>query len=261
MKTSLRSQFLTLVFCTGSLVSAQETSVPNQWTNTSGAAIQGDFVKLEGDALVLRKDGKEFKIPVAKLSLPSLEQARQLAGGTATAVPAAAESTPAVIPEHSTVPQEGAWKAGIATGFPKPGIDRLFLVNRGWVEGKLLAADSSSVTMQVAEDTLRLPRNQVSLIGLSDYLDPGKRTADKVVRLRIVMEGAAECATLHFNNGAVIKKVDKEPQWVEGSDADDKASTDATTISFDRGPAISRSPDSLRYFAAAPVERTRGVRD
>jgi len=228
MKPSSIRQFLTLVFCSGSLVSAQEATASMLWTNTSGVAIQGDFVKLEGDTVVIRKDGNEARIPLAKLSRPCREQARQLAGDTATAVLAVAESTPVVIPEHTAVPQEGAWKAGIATGFPKPGIDRLFLVNRGWVEGKLLAADSSSVTMQVAANTLRLPRNQVSLIGLSDYLDPGKRTSDKVVRLRIVMTGAAECATLHFNNGTVIKQVDKEPRWEEGGDADDKASTDAT---------------------------------
>ena len=119
MKTSLLSPWLTLVFCCASLVCTLQTSVGNQWTNTDGVAIQGDFVKLEGDVLVIRKDGKESKIPLDKLSQQSHAQARRVAG-LVTSGRAAPDAQPCVtvLPEHVAVPKEGAWRSGTATGFP-----------------------------------------------------------------------------------------------------------------------------------------------
>ena len=67
------------MICFGSLLCAQEPPAPLSWTSTDGRTIQAGFVKLEAESLVIRKDGKEFKIPLAKLSLASRNQARDLA--------------------------------------------------------------------------------------------------------------------------------------------------------------------------------------
>jgi hypothetical protein len=142
---------------------------------------------------------------------------------------------PTGILDHPDIPKPGTWRSANAVGFPKPGIDRAFLIDRGWLEGQLLAVDSSSVTMRSGEETFRLPRNQVSLVALSEPYDPKKRNSGNEVRLRVVIEGPAERATLHFTQGALISKVLREPKWVEGADADDKAFTDRTTFSFEKG--------------------------
>lgn len=51
-----------------------------QWTNTAGVAIQGPFVKLQGESVVILLKGKETLIPLASLSLESRQQAKNLAG-------------------------------------------------------------------------------------------------------------------------------------------------------------------------------------
>lgn len=62
--------------CLALSVSAQQ---PNKWTNPDGKEIIGDFVRLEGKALVLQlENGKEAKIPFASLSLESHLQALKL---------------------------------------------------------------------------------------------------------------------------------------------------------------------------------------
>jgi hypothetical protein len=68
---------LLLLGATGPL-RAQDAPAPPTWTNTAGVSIKGDFVKLEDETLTIRKDGKEFLIPMAKLSLASREQARKM---------------------------------------------------------------------------------------------------------------------------------------------------------------------------------------
>ena len=49
------------------------------WTNTDGKTIQAEFVRLDSDAVVIRKDSKEFSIPLAKLSPASRKQANECA--------------------------------------------------------------------------------------------------------------------------------------------------------------------------------------
>ena len=51
---------------------------PLPWTNTDGKTIQAEFVRLESDSVVIRKDGKEFTLPLAKLSPESRNQAQKL---------------------------------------------------------------------------------------------------------------------------------------------------------------------------------------
>ena len=49
------------------------------WTNTDGKTIQAEFIRLNGDSVVIRKDGKEFSIPISKLTTASAAQARKYA--------------------------------------------------------------------------------------------------------------------------------------------------------------------------------------
>ena len=236
-----------LLACTLLLIAGLASAAPLEWTNKEGKTIVAEFVRLEGESVVVRRDGRELTIPLATLSLASRIQSMELGAGKpgkpapALPQPAPAETAPTAaappptLPDHPAIPKPGTWKNTNAVGHPKPGTDRAFLIDRGWLEGQLLAIDPSSVTMQVNGQSLRLPRNQVSLVGLSDPYDPAKRTGDQDVRLRVVMEGPAECATLHFTQGALISKVLKEPRWVQGADADDKASTSRTSFSFDKG--------------------------
>jgi len=51
---------------------------PLPWTSTDGRTIQAVFVRLENDAVVVLKDGKESTIPFARLSPASIEQAKRL---------------------------------------------------------------------------------------------------------------------------------------------------------------------------------------
>jgi serine/threonine protein kinase len=53
---------------------------PVPWTNTDGKTINAEYVRLNGDTVVIRKDGKEYKIPLIKLSSASREQALTLGG-------------------------------------------------------------------------------------------------------------------------------------------------------------------------------------
>ncbi len=75
MKNTLTTLLVFLPF----VLFAQE---PPAWTNISGATIQGEFVRLEGQAVVIRKEGKEFRIPFSKLNGESVARAERLAKET-----------------------------------------------------------------------------------------------------------------------------------------------------------------------------------
>ena len=62
---------------------------PLPWTNTDGKTIQAEFVRISSDAVVILKDGKEFSIPLAKLSSASRKQAGECAAATTPADPSA----------------------------------------------------------------------------------------------------------------------------------------------------------------------------
>jgi len=82
MKTSA----LTAVFLTALAISPAcgEPYLPS-WTNTNGVTIHGEFIRLEGESLLIRKDGKEFKVPLEKLSEESREQALEMASSPQSA--------------------------------------------------------------------------------------------------------------------------------------------------------------------------------
>ena len=49
-----------------------------EWVNKDGRVIQARFLKLEGEAVAIEKDGSTFTVPLANLSPASVEQARRL---------------------------------------------------------------------------------------------------------------------------------------------------------------------------------------
>lgn len=74
-------QILPLGQKTAPPIEAGTPSPANQihtWTNQSGVTINAAFVGLDGDAVVIRKDGKEFTIPFSKLNASSQELAMKL---------------------------------------------------------------------------------------------------------------------------------------------------------------------------------------
>lgn len=48
------------------------------WTSADGKTIQAAYIKLDGEAVVIRKDGREFTIPFSRLSPESIEKAKAL---------------------------------------------------------------------------------------------------------------------------------------------------------------------------------------
>jgi len=65
---------------TSSLLSQSNPTPPEslQWTNNDGKSINAHFVKLDGEAVILRmEDGKTSKVPFTRLSTESVAQARK----------------------------------------------------------------------------------------------------------------------------------------------------------------------------------------
>ena len=69
------SSAILLALSAGSALTAMDAPAPNTWTNTSGVTIRGEFQRIVTDTLVIRKDDKELKIPLATLSPASRDQA------------------------------------------------------------------------------------------------------------------------------------------------------------------------------------------
>ena len=70
-----------------------------EWTNTEGKTITAEFVRVDGDAVVVKNGGKEFRIPFTKLSEASIRRAKALAA------PEQADTPPAPIPSAPTTLQ------------------------------------------------------------------------------------------------------------------------------------------------------------
>ena len=74
-------------------------NLAQEWTNTEGKTITAEFVRLDGDAVLVKSGGKEFRIPFYKLAEVSIRQAKAL--GT----PDLADASPAPIPSAPTTLQ------------------------------------------------------------------------------------------------------------------------------------------------------------
>ncbi len=90
----LRSSFafaafgLSLCAVLGSSSLAEAQPPKQKWTSSAGAVIEAEFVRLDAGAVLVKKDGKEISVPLAKLSMESHLQALKLAKPGAYAKPA-----------------------------------------------------------------------------------------------------------------------------------------------------------------------------
>jgi hypothetical protein len=59
---------------------AAQTSDLQSWTASDGRIIQAKFIKLDGESVVIEKDGTSFAVPFAKLNADSVALAKKLGG-------------------------------------------------------------------------------------------------------------------------------------------------------------------------------------
>lgn len=78
------------------------------WTNTEGKAITAEFVRVDGESVVVKNGGAEFRIPFAKLAAASIQQA--LASAGAALIPAAATTLQIKVASSNT--QIDRWGTG-----------------------------------------------------------------------------------------------------------------------------------------------------
>jgi hypothetical protein len=92
------------------LLAAQEPDQLSTWTSTEGKSIQADFVRMDGDTVVLRINGNEVAIPKTRLSPVSLVQANNLNAAKAKGFPDAGLK-PLWVLRHSEIGKAGEpWK-------------------------------------------------------------------------------------------------------------------------------------------------------
>ena len=79
---------MTLCSLTSIPSTAQAQPVKQKWTSSTGSAIDAEFIRLAEGAVIVKKDGKEISVPLAKLSIDSHLQALKLANPNAFSKPA-----------------------------------------------------------------------------------------------------------------------------------------------------------------------------
>ena len=95
---------------------AQNVATPPSWTSKDGRVIQAKFVKLDGEAVIIEKEGKEIIIPLAKLSTASVALAKRLGAsgnGASPSTKPSADSSP-----QSAGQLDGAWIMTEGRGVP-----------------------------------------------------------------------------------------------------------------------------------------------
>jgi len=78
MKPPCLITIITLFVASAIVITAQDAATSPSWTSKDGRVIQAKFVKLDGEAVVVEKGGKEVTIPFAKLSAKSVVDAKRL---------------------------------------------------------------------------------------------------------------------------------------------------------------------------------------
>jgi hypothetical protein len=72
---------LLLTLCLTTALHAQQTATePQSWTASDGRVMQAKFIKLDGESVVIEKDGTQFAVAFAKLAEASVAQAKRLGG-------------------------------------------------------------------------------------------------------------------------------------------------------------------------------------
>lgn len=77
---NLQRLLLTLALAASIHLHAQDATAPLSWTASDGRVMQAKFIKLDGESVVIEKDGKEFAVPLAKLAPESVALAKKLGG-------------------------------------------------------------------------------------------------------------------------------------------------------------------------------------
>tara|TARA_R110002096_G_scaffold113320_11_gene246410 strand:- start:3689 stop:5182 length:1494 start_codon:yes stop_codon:yes gene_type:complete len=135
------------------------------------------------------------------------------------------------------LPPLGSWKEANQGVLSKAvSKDRIFIVNSGWVEGTLNRVDEASVQITEHETVQIIPRERVSLIELSDSFSMDDRlevTDQKPITVRVEVSGTAQCGSLVFPQGTVVKV--SSSKYTSGDDEDDKLSSTPGSISFEKG--------------------------
>jgi hypothetical protein len=49
------------------------------WKSNDGRSIQGEYIGLDGDAVVIKRNGREFTIPFTRMDAASVNQAKRMA--------------------------------------------------------------------------------------------------------------------------------------------------------------------------------------
>jgi hypothetical protein len=155
------------------------------------------------------------------------------------AVASASFSLPVLV-YAGELPVEGSWKTGVTTAPFEPRKDRIFLVNKNWVEGEFLSLDSKSVRFTCSGAEHQFSREEVSLVELSPWIKRETRNEkkEKTTTLVVVITGSSSCGTLIFTGGTIIKDHEKvKPEFTKGKDPDDKVAVSPTSIFYNKeGP-------------------------
>ena len=94
--------------------SALRSQSPTFWTSKDGRSLDAQFVRLEGESVVVRKDGAELRLPFASLSQESVNLARSLARTVAPTAPTAGITFAGMVLDPSWLPD-------------RLGVDQLFM--------------------------------------------------------------------------------------------------------------------------------------
>ena len=94
--------------------SALRSQTPTFWTSKDGKTLDAQFVRLEGESVVVLKNGMELTLPFARLSQESVNHARSLARTVAPTTPTAGITFAGMVLDPSWLPD-------------RLGVDQLFM--------------------------------------------------------------------------------------------------------------------------------------
>jgi len=110
MKSAFSSFIVSLILMGASLFA----QTPTFWTSKDWRTLDAQFVRLEGESVVVRKDGAELTLPFARLSQESVNLARSLARTVAPTAPTAGITFAGMVLDPSWLPD-------------RLGVDQLFM--------------------------------------------------------------------------------------------------------------------------------------
>jgi hypothetical protein len=82
MKPSRHILILIALLASNIPLKGQDPDKLQSWTASDGRVTQAKFIKLDGDSVVIEKEGRQFAVPFSKLNAESVALAKELAGKT-----------------------------------------------------------------------------------------------------------------------------------------------------------------------------------